>query len=68
MAIVSDTIGAQLGPVAGTRPHGLRGGQRARCPRAQRRGPPEDILYGRTAVITDPFGAELSVLARPPQT
>jgi hypothetical protein len=25
-------------------------------------------LYGRTAVITDPFGAELSVLARPPQT
>lgn len=29
-------------------------------------GPPEDILYGRTAVITDPFGAELSVIARPP--
>jgi uncharacterized protein len=28
-------------------------------------GAPEDILYGRIAVITDPFGAEFSVIARP---
>ncbi|MGH3907180.1 MAG: VOC family protein [Pseudonocardiaceae bacterium] len=28
-------------------------------------GAPEDILYGRIAAITDPFGAEFSVIARP---
>jgi len=28
-------------------------------------GAPEDFLYGRMATITDPFGAELSVIARP---
>jgi uncharacterized protein len=29
-------------------------------------GAPEDFLYGRMATITDPFGAEFSVIARPP--
>ncbi len=28
-------------------------------------GVPEDILYGRIATITDPFGTEFSVIARP---
>jgi uncharacterized protein len=28
-------------------------------------GPPEDIPYGRIAAITDPFGTEFSVIARP---
>jgi uncharacterized protein len=27
-------------------------------------GPPEDFVYGRMATITDPFGAEFSVIAR----
>lgn len=27
--------------------------------------PPEDFVYGRMATITDPFGAEFSVIARP---
>lgn len=26
---------------------------------------PEDFVYGRMATITDPFGAEFSVIARP---
>jgi predicted enzyme related to lactoylglutathione lyase len=29
-------------------------------------GAPEDFIYGRMATITDPFGAEFSVIARPP--
>jgi predicted enzyme related to lactoylglutathione lyase len=29
-------------------------------------GAPDDFLYGRMATITDPFGAEFSVIARPP--
>jgi uncharacterized protein len=29
-------------------------------------GVPEDFLYGRMATVTDPFGAEFSVIARPP--
>jgi predicted enzyme related to lactoylglutathione lyase len=29
-------------------------------------GDPEDFIYGRMATITDPFGAEFSVIARPP--
>jgi uncharacterized protein len=29
-------------------------------------GAPEDFVYGRMATITDPFGAEFSVIARPP--
>lgn len=28
--------------------------------------PPEDFVYGRMATLTDPFGAELTVIARPP--
>jgi uncharacterized protein len=28
-------------------------------------GAPEDFVYGRMATITDPFGAEFSVIARP---
>jgi predicted enzyme related to lactoylglutathione lyase len=28
-------------------------------------GPPEDFIYGRMATITDPFGTEFSVIARP---
>ena len=28
-------------------------------------GPPEDMVYGRIATVTDPFGAEFSVIARP---
>jgi predicted enzyme related to lactoylglutathione lyase len=28
-------------------------------------GPAEDFVYGRMATITDPFGAEFSVIARP---
>jgi predicted enzyme related to lactoylglutathione lyase len=28
-------------------------------------GAPEDIPYGRLATITDPFGTEFSVIARP---
>ena len=28
-------------------------------------GPAEDFVYGRMATITDPFGAELTVIARP---
>jgi predicted enzyme related to lactoylglutathione lyase len=28
-------------------------------------GPPEDFVYGRMATITDPFGTEFSVIARP---
>jgi uncharacterized protein len=28
---------------------------------------PQDMLYGRYAVVTDPFGTELSVIARPPE-
>lgn len=31
-----------------------------------RAGEPEDFVYGRMAQITDPFGAEFSVIARPP--
>jgi uncharacterized protein len=27
---------------------------------------PEEFIYGRLASITDPFGTELSVIARPP--
>jgi len=26
---------------------------------------PEDFVYGRMATITDPFGTEFSVIARP---
>jgi uncharacterized protein len=29
-------------------------------------GAPEEFVYGRMATITDPFGAEFSVIARPP--
>jgi uncharacterized protein len=29
---------------------------------------PDDFIYGRLASITDPFGTELSVIARPPTT
>jgi predicted enzyme related to lactoylglutathione lyase len=29
-------------------------------------GAPEDFIYGRMATVTDPFGAEFSVIARPP--
>jgi predicted enzyme related to lactoylglutathione lyase len=29
-------------------------------------GPAEDFIYGRLATITDPFGTEFSVIARPP--
>lgn len=29
-------------------------------------GAPEDMIYGRFATITDPFGVEFSVIARPP--
>ena len=28
-------------------------------------GEPEDFVYGRMATVTDPFGAEFSVIARP---
>ena len=28
-------------------------------------GPVDDMVYGRLATITDPFGAEFSVIARP---
>jgi predicted enzyme related to lactoylglutathione lyase len=28
-------------------------------------GPAEDFVYGRMATITDPFGAEFSVITRP---
>jgi predicted enzyme related to lactoylglutathione lyase len=28
-------------------------------------GPVDDMVYGRFAAITDPFGAEFSVIARP---
>jgi predicted enzyme related to lactoylglutathione lyase len=28
-------------------------------------GPVEDMIYGRLASITDPFGAEFSIIARP---
>jgi uncharacterized protein len=31
-----------------------------------RAGAPEDFVYGRMATVTDPFGAEFSVIARPP--
>jgi predicted enzyme related to lactoylglutathione lyase len=31
-----------------------------------RAGAPDDFVYGRMATITDPFGAEFSVIARPP--
>jgi predicted enzyme related to lactoylglutathione lyase len=30
-----------------------------------RAGAPEDFVYGRMATVTDPFGAEFSVIARP---
>jgi uncharacterized protein len=29
-------------------------------------GVAEDFVYGRMATITDPFGAEFTVIARPP--
>jgi uncharacterized protein len=31
-----------------------------------RAGAPDDFVYGRLAAITDPFGAEFSVITRPP--
>ncbi len=31
-------------------------------------GEPEDTVYARLATITDPFGAEFSVGARPPES
>ena len=35
------------------------------APPAAQAGEPEDFVYGRMATITDPFGAEFSVIARP---
>lgn len=31
-------------------------------------GEPEDMIYGRFATITDPFGVEFSVITRPPES
>jgi len=31
-------------------------------------GEPEDMVYARLATITDPFGVEFSVGARPPES